>query len=374
MRNESENLASPHATLYAILMNIVIMAGGGGTRLWPLSRQATPKQFLDLGSGQTLIQKVLTRGQALTDINNIYVATNQDYREHIQQQLPAIDASHIFYEPEKRDTAAAFASIVLRLQHLGHGNEPVTFMWSDHIFTDEESFLTDLKQIPNLLAHHPDHIVIVGHNPITPETTLGYMEVGDALEGYDNIYHLKQFKEKPDRPTAEQFLTAGNYYWNLGYFSFRPDYFVRELQTQSPEFTEPMAGYLAALTSGDATAITEAYGNFPKISIDYALIEKTDRLLAITGDYGWSDVGNWAIVKEVFGRDGDHMPYGHHLHVNSANNYIYNTTDKVVSLLGVKDTIVIVTDDAILITNPKHASQAKDVVIKLEEDGKTDVL
>ena len=350
------------------------MAGGGGTRLWPLSRQKTPKQFLDLGSGQTLIQETFVRAKQLTDVENIYVASNENYQEQINEQLPEIKADHIFFEPEKRDTTAAFASVAIRLQNLGQGSVPTIFMWSDHVFTNEEAFVRDLGLIEDLLTKNPNHIVIVGHTPITPATSFGYMEVGDQVDSQENVYHLTAFKEKPDQATAEKFLAAGNYFWNLGYFSLRPDYMLGELQKQTPEATPALEAFTAAVASGDKTTINNAYGKFEKVSIEYTLIEKTDRIIAITGDYGWSDVGNWAMVKEIFGANGDHMPDGHHLHVNSDDNYIYNTTGKTVSLLGLKETIVVVTDDAILVTTPEHAPEVKDIVTRLEGDQKTDVL
>jgi len=200
-------------------MNIVLMAGGGGTRLWPLSRNSKPKQFIDLGHGHSLLQAAFKRAQQLTSINNIYVATAEQYEPYIKEQLPKVDTTRIFYEPEKRDTTAAFATVALRLQMLGQGSAPTTFMWADHVFTNEDQFLTDLKLIPTLIDNNPEHIIIVGHSPVSPETALGYIEVGQTTPGHDNVYQVKGFKEKPDLATAKQFLAAGNFFWNLGYFS-----------------------------------------------------------------------------------------------------------------------------------------------------------
>lgn len=348
-------------------MNIVVMAGGGGSRLWPLSRQKTPKQFLDLGSGQTLIEQAYTRAASLTSPDRIYVATSENYRAHIEKLLPHVSADHVFYEPEKRDTTAAFATIALRLTALGQADEPTIFMWSDHIFTHEAEFLGDLKKIPDVLQQHPDAVVILGHTPVSAETTLGYFEVGARVAGFDDVFEIKTFKEKPDAATAEQYVAAGNYFWNLGYFSASPHYILSELVAHNSDIKPAVDEFARTLSRS-------AYQKFPKRAIEYTFIEKTPRRFAITGDYGWSDVGNWAAVKDIFGKGGDHMPAGHHIHVDSDNNYVYNATGRAVSLIGIKNAIVVVTDDAVLVTDKDHAHKVKDVVAKLEEEGKEEYL
>lgn len=355
-------------------MNIVIMAGGGGSRLWPVSRKNAPKQFLDLGTGKTLIEHAYERARALTEPENIYVATSESYRRQIQDFLPDVTADRVFYEPERRDTTAAFVTIALRLRELGQGSQPTIFMWSDHIFTREDVFLKDLKKIPEIILRHPESIVIIGHKPISSETGLGYMEVREQLTGFDNVFKLRAFKEKPDLETAKQYVGSDKYYWNLGYFSLHPDYLLREIQGLNPDLQDPIAAFAAALKSGDNQAVASAYSQFPKVAIEYTLIEKTSPVFAVTGDYGWSDVGNWGTIKAVFGTAGDHMPRGHHVHVDSKDNYVYNTTDKIVSLIGMRGVIVVVTDDAILVTDKSNSNQVKEVVNHLEEQGESRVL
>lgn len=361
-------------SLIVAYMNIIIMAGGGGSRLWPLSRQNAPKQFLDLGTGKSLLEMVYARARTLTDAKGIYIATSESYRPQIKKLLSEIDDSHVFYEPEKRDTTAAFATIALRLESLGQGEVPAVFMWSDHIFTNEEEFLEDVAKIPKLLSENPDAIVIAGHTPVSAETGLGYMEVGEKLAGYNDVFHVKAFKEKPDRATAEAYVAAGNYFWNLGYFSMRPAYLLTELLRYNPELQAPVAAFRQALVLNTSDALSAAYREFPKIAIEYTLIEKTPRRLALTGDYGWSDIGNWSTIKDIFGKHGDYVPAGHHVHVDSQDNYVYNATPCAVSLVGLKDTIVVVTPDAILVTDKNHSHKVKQVVDRLEKDGKKEYL
>ena len=350
-------------------MNIVLMAGGGGTRLWPLSRKSIPKQFLQLDGKTTLLEATYRRATQLVAPDQIYVATLEEYGARVRELLPKVNPANIFFEPGRRDTAPAFAAVATQLVLKGKGAEPAVFMWSDHVFTAEADYLEDLKKIPEVLAQHPDAIVTTGHVPTFPETGFGYIEAGEPAAGYTDVYVVRQFKEKPDRATAEQYVAAGNYYWNIGSISVLPNYLLQELRVHQPALMAEMDNYKEALQSGDAAGAAAIYQELPKIAIDYALLEKAPRLFVITGDYGWSDVGNWAAVREVFGGSGDHVPAGHHLHVDSKDNFVYNTTKKAVSLIGVSNTIVVVTEDAVLVTDKNASHKVKDVVAKLEAEG-----
>lgn len=355
-------------------MSIVIMAGGGGTRLWPLSLQNTPKQFLDLGTGKTLIEHAYDRAIAVTDPEAIYVATAEKYKERVQELLPNIPESRIFLESTRRDTTAAFVQVCLQLVVDGKGDEPTTFLWSDHVFTNESAFIEDLKRIPQVLADNPNALLVVGHSPLNANTTLGYFKVDGAVGEHERVFHVEKFTEKPDKERAEEFIAAGDYYWNLGYFSLRPKYLLEEIVRVSPELSDATEMLRKAIVAKDEAHIRDAYAAYPKAALEFTFVEKTKSIIAITGDYGWSDVGNWKTVKEIFGAQGDHAAKGHHIHVDSENNYIYNTTDKVVSLIGMKDAIVVVTNKAVLVTDEEHSHQVKQVVERIEEEGKSEYL
>lgn len=355
-------------------MNIVIVAGGGGTRLWPLSKKALPKQFLDLGSGKTLIEHTFDRALQLTSAENIYVATTKEHEQKTQEVLKGLLPGHIFTEPERRETGPALAATAMQLVMRGKGDEPVLFLWADHVFTDDEALLRDLGSMGKLIQENADRMVIMGHLPTSPETGYGYMKMGAPISGYSNVFTVDAFKEKPDSETAKQYVIEGSYFWNMGYMCLTPSFLLRELEEHTPELVVGIKKFAEALQSGNDAASQAAYRELPKIAIDYALNEKTKKIVAVTGDYGWSDVGSWAVVKELFGVDGDHMPQGHHVHVDSDNNYIYNATHKVVSLIGIHDTVVVVTDDAVLITDTDSSQKVKDVVKKIEDDNKNQYL
>lgn len=342
--------------------------------MWPLSRGNKPKQFLDLGSGKTLLEHAWDRALVLAKPENIYVATTLQYADEIRKILPRVKENNMMYEPERRETGPAFAAAATMLEHLGEGDTPTIFMWSDHIFTNEAELLADLKKIPQLLREHPNSVVIAGHVPVYPETGLGYLQVGKKLPGHQDVFRVSAFKEKPNKETAQKYLQAGNYFWNMAYISVRPSYLLQEIQKYAPDLAAQIAICREAVISGDTASFAKAYAKCEPISIDYVLLEKTPHILAITGDYGWSDVGNWGAVKDVFGVKGDHMPTGHHIHVDDENNYIYNATNKVCSLVGVKDTIVVITEDAILVTHKDATAKIKEVVQKLQAAGRGEVL
>lgn len=355
-------------------MNIVIVAGGGGTRLWPLSRRALPKQFLDLGTGKTLLEHTYDRALKLTSADCIYVATTIEHVEKTKVLLPSLPKDHIFLEPERRETGPALASAGMQLVMKGQGDAPTLFLWADHVFTDEEALLRDLKIMGELITDDSDRMAIIGHTPITPETGYGYMKMGSKVGKYTNVFTVDAFKEKPDLETAKEYVLNGNYYWNMGYMCLTPNFLLAELQTHTPELVEGIQKFGDALKVGDEENANTAYHNLPKIAIDYALNEKTKKIIAVTGDYGWSDVGSWQVVQELFGVRGDHVPNGHHIHVDGENNYVYNATHKAVSLIGMKNTVVVVTDDAVLVTDAGSSQKVKDVVKRIEEDNKHEYL
>ncbi|MEA2463165.1 MAG: mannose-phosphate guanylyltransferase [Acidobacteriota bacterium] len=258
----------------------VILAGGAGTRLRPLSSDENPKQFLKLFDGKSLLQLTWDRVSRLLPPEAIFVSTNVQYADKCREHLPRMPHGNVLAEPARRNTAPAIALCTFAIeQRLGECT--VSFLASDHYIGNEEEFVRVLQRAYEFAETH-DELVTLGIEPSEPNTGYGYLELGETLD--EGVLRVRSFKEKPDLATAEEFLRAGNYAWNAGMFVWRSDVFRRELTAATPEIARV----------SDAT-----YEEMPSISIDYALMEKAPRVATLRGDFDWSDVGSFDALRKV---------------------------------------------------------------------------
>ena len=346
----------------------VLLSGGSGTRLWPLSREAYPKQFLALSGEDTMLQATWRRVEALATAPPVVVA-NEEHRFLAAEQLRVAGAPRaaILLEPVGRNTAPAIAAAAL--QATAEGDDPLLLVLpSDHVVTDQAAFHAVVREA--LAAAEGGALVTFGIVPDAPETGFGYIQAEAGEEGAgDSVRTVRRFVEKPDAATAAQYLAEGGYFWNSGMFLFRASRFLAELERHAPAILAAVrAAFAAAVRDGDFVRLDKAaFEACPSDSIDYAVMEKTDRAMVLPVDIGWNDVGSWSALWDVSEQD----PHGNATHgdviaVDSRNSYAY--ARRLVALVGVDDLVVVETDDAVLVARKDRVQQVKEVVARLKAD------
>ncbi len=342
----------------------VLLSGGSGTRLWPLSREAYPKQFLSLAGDDTMLQATWQRVAAISDTAPIVVA-GEDHRFLVAEQLRQVGAPTpaIVLEPLGRNTAPAIAAAAL--QALAGGEDALLLVLpSDHVVRDGEAFRVAVRQA--MPAAEVGALVTFGIVPDAPETGFGYIEADKGGAG-DGVRKVLRFVEKPDAATAQRYLDDGGYYWNSGMFLLRASRYLDELQRFRPDIVAAVrAAFDAAARDGDFIRLDKAaFAACPSDSIDYAVMEKTDAAAVLPVDIGWNDVGSWSALWEVSQQDADgNAHHGDVVSIDSRNSYAY--ARRLVALVGVDDLVVVETDDAVLVARKDRVQQVKDVVAQLK--------
>ncbi len=339
----------------------VLLSGGSGTRLWPLSREAYPKQFLPLAGDDTMLQATWLRVAAIAEAAPIVVA-GEDHRFLVAEQLRQVGAPTpaILLEPLGRNTAPAIAAAAL--QALAGGDDPLLLVLpSDHVVRDGEAFRAAVREA--MPAAEAGALVTFGIVPDAPETGFGYIQ----SEAGDGVRKVLRFVEKPDAATAQSYLQAGGYYWNSGMFLLRASRYLDELQRFHPDIVAAVrAAFDAAARDGDFIRLDKAaFAACPADSIDYAVMEKTDAACVLPVDIGWNDVGSWSALWQVSEQDADgNAHHGDVISIDSRNSYAY--ARRLVALVGVDDLVVVETDDAVLVARKDRVQQVKDVVAQLK--------
>ena len=341
----------------------VLLSGGSGTRLWPLSREAYPKQFLALAGDDTMLQATWRRVAELADAAPIVVA-GEEHRFLVAEQLRQIGAPTpaILLEPVGRNTAPAIAAAAM--QASGEGDDALLLVLpSDHVVRDAEAFRTAVRAaIP---AAEQGALVTFGIVPNAPETGFGYIQSAPG----EGVRKVLRFVEKPDAATAQQYLEDGGYYWNSGMFLLRASRYLEELEHFQPAMVAAVRqAFASAARDGDFIRLDKAaFDVCPSDSIDYAVMEKTETAMVLPVDIGWNDVGSWSALWEVSEQDGDgNAHHGDVISIDSRNSYAY--ARRLVALVGVEDLVVVETDDAVLVARKDRVQQVKDVVAKLKAE------
>ena len=341
----------------------VIMAGGSGERFWPVSTEDLPKQLLKLtASGRTMLEDSLERLDGIFERENVFIATSQKLHPSIRTALPDFPEENIFAEPAKRNTAGALVwavgSLLARLE-----GEPfvLAILTSDHRIEPPEKFRTTVQKALRL-AQHTEGLVTLGIPPTRPATGFGYIEVGEPVD--DLGAKVKRFTEKPTAEVAKGFLEKGNYLWNAGMFFWTSAAFQTELIKASEPHANALISISVSIAANDLDEARLLFEKLPTISIDHALIERSDRVYVVPAEFEWDDVGSWDALERSMPKDEAGNTWkGDGVAIEATGNIVFNdSTHQRVHLLGVEDLIVVVTDSGILVCPKSRAQEVKRLV------------
>jgi mannose-1-phosphate guanylyltransferase len=344
----------------------LVLAGGSGTRFWPLSRKSIPKQLLRLFSGNTLLEETLLRLEGLIPRENVLILTNEEQEPAVRELLKTHPRENIYAEPAKRDTAAAIALGVGLIAARDSG-ATMAVLPADHLIKDRSLFQSDLRAAADAAEKSGD-LITIGIKPTWACPGFGYIEKGAQTPGSQNdLFEVVRFREKPAADLAESFVRSGNFFWNAGIFVWTVKAILTELNRHAPELGEFVSCVRHSIDLGKM--LKKRFPSLPRISIDYAVMEKAGRVLVKPAAFDWDDVGSWTAVAKYF----DQLPHGNtancSLTIENASNNIVFSKDKIrVALLGVSDLIVVQTEDAILVCNRHEVERVKKLVESLPEN------
>ena len=356
-------------------LRAVVMAGGSGTRFWPLSRRRMPKQFLPIAGNRTMIEETVQRIRPLIPYRDIFTIAGRHHTRTIRRLLPELPAANALVEPRPRNTAPSLILATASI-HLRNPRAVVAVLASDHLIANPARFRRRLRAAAETAAKR-ECLVTFGIPPTFPSTGYGYIRFrreGAFRSAGETFFPVLKFKEKPELARAKRFLADGRYWWNSGMFVWRADVFARQLEKHAPDFYPFWERMRAALQAGSAAPIKRAFDEIPSLSIDYALMERADNVLVCEGDFGWSDVGAWSSLFDVWTRDeaGNAMR-GDGLALETQGTLCYNP-GRFTALIGVRDLIVVNTEDALLICPRSLDQRVRTVLDALGRSGRKKLL
>jgi mannose-1-phosphate guanylyltransferase len=345
-----------------IKMYALILAGGSGERFWPLSRRALPKQLLRLVSDRSLLQETIARLDGLIARDRILVLTNVEQEKGVREALGDFPQVNIIAEPCKRDTAAAVALGVGWIAARDHAATMIVLP-ADHVIRDTKAFQETIRAAARV-AEQNSALVTIGIKPASPHPGFGYIETGAPVA--EGVHRVVRFREKPNIELAESFIRKGNFRWNAGMFVWRVPTILTEFNRHAPE----LARFISACSarSGFEPALRERFAKLPKISFDYAIMEKAEHVLVVEAQFDWDDVGSWQAVARYFEKDESGNASNCEVTaLNAGENIVFDETGGNIALLGVNNLIVVHTRDAVLVCHRHHAEKIKNLVAKLPE-------
>lgn len=344
-------------------MKIIILAGGGGSRLFPISRTQFPKQFLKLNGDKSLLAQTIERFKPLVKSSDMIIVTNPDYVHHVKSELldSKAQGAHILLEPLARNTAPAIAlAVAYCVDRLGCGPDEVIYVTpADHIIHPVEAFSDNVEQADAMAKMNK--IVTLGVQPDNPETGYGYIQTGQP---FDSGFTVESFREKPDRATAEAYLAAGGYYWNSGMYVLTIGCFMAELEAHSPD--------IFALAEAGLDEMTANFAEMPNISIDYAIAEKSGQVVMLPISAKWSDIGSWDAIYDLLDKDADGNAVQGDCMLMECSNTLMLGHSRLVAGIGLNDLLVVETNDVIVVAQKGESQKVNDLVRKLRANDRVE--
>lgn len=347
------------------MIHAVVMAGGAGTRFWPLSRMAIPKQLLSFGGDRSLIQQAIDRLDSLVPVDNISVITNQSLVSAIEDQLPALSSKSIIGEPAKRDTAPCIG-LAAGLIAAEDPDATMIVMPSDHIIQPVEAFHEAVTKAHKLVEQDPSRLITFGITPDRPAESYGYIQRGKSVNS--DVFRVEQFKEKPVIDTAKQYLAEGGYYWNSGIFVWKARAILEALEQYQPDMILRINRIVQRRGEADFHDVIEReFTAIEGISIDYAVMEHHANVLVIEAPFEWDDIGSWQALSRLFPTDANNNTVvGKHVGIQTTNSIIQSSKDHLIATIGVSDLIIVHTEDATLVANKQEEESVRKLVRLLE--------
>jgi len=347
-------------------MQVLILAGGSGTRFWPLSRKSRPKQLLALEGERTLLRETVERLRPLVEPESIWICTTRALADAVRRDVPEVPAEQILLEPEGRNTAPAIGWSIRSMPEEARRGA-VAVLPADHRIGDPEGFRAVLEKAARVVEQE-DRVMTLGVTPRWAETGYGYLEL-EPEEEEGGLRRVHRFVEKPTPEKAEEFVRSGNYLWNAGIFVFRGTTLLSLLERLQPELFRGLEEIAAA-----PERVSELYGRLPADSIDYAVMEKLDAISTFPLDCGWSDLGSWGALEEILPPDtAGNTGRGDVVAVESAGNLLFSDAGTI-AVLGVEGLVVVRTGDAVLVMPKERSQEVRKIVARLQESGRGDLL
>jgi len=350
------------------LISVVIMAGGKGERFWPKSRMNMPKQFLSLtDDGKSMIQHTVERLKGLVDIQNMYIVTNEIYKDLVLEHIPDIPKENIIIEPVAKNTAPCIGLAAIHIAKKNPDSKMI-ILPSDHLIKFNEIFIDTLK-IALDVVEKGDNLATIGITPNYPETGYGYINFtkGESFKDSANIYEVLRFVEKPNLEKAKEYLTSGEYLWNSGIFVWKASTILKNFKEYLPEIYEGLQKIGESINTGKyEEVLKKEFPNLPSESIDYGIMEKAKNIYVIPGNFGWDDVGSWLSLERInkTNQDGNVIT-GNVISIKTKNTIIQGS-DKLIATIGLEDIVIVDTDDVTLICHKNNTQEVKEVINNLK--------